>query len=81
MKNANLVIDINPKYFGNDANEQHVESFAFNINRNIERAFNIKCDYTTKFDNKNYQITSLDPSLEVVISEFIENNWNNIFIS
>lgn len=81
MKNTNLVIDINPKHLGIDANEQNVESFAFDINRNVERAFNIKCDYTTKFDNKSYQITSSDPALEMIISEFIENNWNHVFAS
>ncbi len=81
MKPTNLVIDINPKFFGENANELNVESFAFNINKNVEKAFNIKCDYTTKFDNKNYQITSSDPALEMVISEFIENNWNHVFAS
>jgi len=79
MKTANIVIDINPKFFGANANEQNVESFAFDINKNIEKAFNIKCDYTTKYDNKNYHITSSDPNLEMVISEFIESNWNNFF--
>lgn len=77
--NTTLVIDINPKYLGENANEQNVESFAFDINKNVEKAFNIKCDYTTKFDNKSYQIVSKDPSLEMEISEFIENNWNHVF--
>jgi len=79
MKTANIVIDINPKFFGANANEQNVESFAFDINKNIEKAFNIKCDYTAKFENRNYHINSSDPSLEVCISDFIESNWNNIF--
>jgi len=79
MNKTNLVIDINPKYFGNPEDMQQVESFAFNINKNVEKAFNIKCDYTTKYDNKNYHITSSDPNLEMVISEFIESNWNNFF--
>jgi hypothetical protein len=76
---TNIVIDLNPKYLGVNSNKQHVESFAFDIKKNVEKAFNIKCDYTTSFDNKNYQIHTTDPSLQICISEFIETNWNHIF--
>jgi hypothetical protein len=78
---TNIIIDVNPKYLGKNSNEQHVESFAFDITKNVEKAFNIKCDYTTNFDNKNYQILTKDPSLQMSISNFIETNWNHIFAS
>jgi hypothetical protein len=76
---TNIVIDVNPKYLGKNSNEQHVESFAFDIKKNVEKAFNIKCDYTTNYQNKNYQIVTADPSLQISISEFIEANWNHVF--
>jgi len=39
---TNIVIDVNPKYLGVNSNENHVESFAFDIKKNVEKAFNIK---------------------------------------
>lgn len=78
---ANLVIDVNPKHLGENYNEKHVESFAFDIKKNVEKAFNIKCDYTTNFDNKNYQILTSDPTLQMYISDFIETNWKHVFAS
>lgn len=76
---TNIVIDVNPKYLGKNSSEHHVESFAFDIKKNVEKAFNIKCDYTTIYNNKNYQIVTPDPLLQISISEFIETNWNHIF--
>lgn len=78
---TNIVIDVNPKHLGLNYNEEHVECFAFDIKKNVEKAFNIKCDYTTNFDNKTYQVVTSDPSLQMCISDFIETNWNHIFAS
>jgi len=74
MKNAEIVLCIDPMFFGGSRVES--ESFAFNMNRNIEKMFNIKCDYTLNSEGNTYKIyTHNDRLLEMDISSFIEQNW------
>lgn len=74
MKNAEIVLCIDPMFFG--GSEIETESFAFNMNKNIEKMFNIKCNYVLKSEGNTYKIhTNNDNLLEMDISSFIEQNW------
>lgn len=74
MKNAEIVLCIDPMFFG--GSKMEAESFAFNMNRNIEKTFNIKCDYTLNAEGNTYKIfTNNNHMLEMDIASFIEQNW------
>jgi len=75
MKNLQLILNIDPLFLGSSDN---VKSFAHNLNRNIERMFNVKSEYSLNLIDNNYHITSEDPFLELQVSEFIETNWHNV---
>lgn len=61
-------------FFGGSKTE--TESFAFNMNKNIEKTFNIKSDYTLHLEGNTYKIyTDNNHILEIDISCFIEANW------
>jgi hypothetical protein len=77
-KTVELSICVDPIFFGSDATIQNVDSFAFNLNRNLEKFFNVKSDYTTSYHNNTYNIYCEDPRMELEISSFIENNWHNV---
>jgi hypothetical protein len=75
MKKIEVVLSIDPAYFG--GSEIQTESFAFNLNKNIEKMFNIKSDYTLNPSGNNYRIiTNNEKQLEIDISSFIEDNWH-----
>lgn len=74
MKKAEIVLCIDPMFFG--GSETETESFAFNMNKNIEKMFGIKCNYTLNTLGNTYKIlTEKDNALEMNISSFIESNW------
>ena len=76
MKKAEIVLCIDPMFFGGSTVE--TEAFAFNMNKNIEKTFNIKCDYTLNTEGNTYKIfTDNNRILEMDISSFIEQNWFN----
>lgn len=80
MKQLEIVLNIDPLYFG-DSKEQ-TELFAFNLNRNLEKRFNLISNYTLNFTENNYRIiTKNDTQLELEVSYFIENNWHDITIN
>ena len=68
-----LVFNIDPLFFG--GSEDKTESFAFNLNKNIEQMFNIKSDYKLVKNGNSYRILESDKKLDVEISFFIEENW------
>lgn len=75
MKNIEVVLSIDPAYFGGSTVQ--TESFAFNLNKNIEKMFDIKSDYTLNPEGNTYRIiTNNEKQLEVDISSFIEANWH-----
>jgi hypothetical protein len=78
MKTLELILNIDPLFLGSPEN---VESFAYNMNRNIERMFSVKSDYRLNFTGDNYIVKSEDPFLELQVSEFIENNWHCSYAS
>ena len=75
MKKLELTLNIDPIFLGSSENAQ---AFAFNLNRNIERRFNIKSDYNLNLIDNNYHILSDDQFLNLQVSEFIEDNWHNV---
>jgi hypothetical protein len=76
MKTIEVVLSIDPAYFG--GSETQTESFAFNLNKNIEKMFKLKSDYTLNQSGNTYRIiTNNEKQLELDISSFIENNWHN----
>ena len=75
MTKVEITFNIDPMYFGSVENEK-AELFAFNLNKNIQKIFNIKTDYSLINTGNGYRVNSLnDPRLELEISEYIENNW------
>jgi hypothetical protein len=68
-----LVFNIDPLFF--EGSEDKTESFAFNLNKNIEQMFNIKSDYKLVKNGNSYRILESDKKLDVEISFFIEDNW------
>ena len=76
MSQVELVVSVDPLFFGATATGQNVEAFAFDLNKNIEKRFDVKCDYTVRSEGNGYSIKSpKKPTLELEISEFIEANW------
>jgi len=62
-------------FFGSSDNYKS-EAFAFNLNRNIQKIFNVDSDYNLVSTGNNYRVHSNDLRLEIEISEYIENNWH-----
>jgi hypothetical protein len=75
MKNVQLTLNVDPMYFGS-LDDKKTEAFAFNLNRNIEKIFMVKSDYSLIQTGNTYRVHSSDPILELEISEYIENNWH-----
>jgi len=75
MKKVELVLNIDPMFFGSSDNYKS-EAFAFNLNRNIQKIFNVDSDYNLVSTGNNYRVHSNDLRLEIEISEYIENNWH-----
>lgn len=78
MKKTEIVINIDPLFFGDETDTQRVESFTFNLIKNIEKFYKVKCDYTLNYTGNSYFIQEDNPQLQFSISEFIENNWHSI---
>jgi hypothetical protein len=78
MKKTEIVINIDPLFFGDETDTQRVESFTFNLIKNIEKFYRVKCDYTLNYTGNSYFIQEDNPQLQFSISEFIENNWHSI---
>ena len=74
-KTVELSICIDPIFFGSDATNQNVDSFAFNLNRNLEKFFNVKSEYSVSYHNNTYNIHCDDQITELEISNFIENKY------
>jgi hypothetical protein len=74
MKKVELQINLDPNFFGNDLFK--LESYAFNLNRNIHKVFNVDSDYTVNPTGNSYNVRCQEtPRIELEISEFIEKNW------
>ena len=78
MNQAEITIAIDPAFFGAAATEQNVESFAHHLNKNVEKMFNIKSDYSVRVEGNGYRVTAPNTRLELEISEFIESNWHKV---
>ena len=78
MKKTEIIINIDPLFFGAETDTQRVESFTFNLIKNIEKFYRVKCDYTLNYTGNSYFIQEDNPQLQFSISEFIENNWHSI---
>ena len=78
MKKTEIVINIDPLFFGDETDTQRVESFTFNLIKNIEKFYRVKCDYTLNYTGNSYFINEDNPQLQFSMSEFIENNWHSI---
>ena len=78
MKKTEIVINIDPLFFGDETDTQRVESFAFNLIKNIEKFYRVKCDYTLNYTGNSYFIREDNQQLQFSMSEFIENNWHSI---
>jgi hypothetical protein len=77
MKHIELQINIDSNFFGNDMFK--TEGFAFNLNKNIEKIFNVRSDYTLKPVGNSYVVRCQEtPRIELEISEYIEKNWFNV---
>jgi hypothetical protein len=76
MKQVEIQISVDPKFFGESANNETVESFAFNLKRYVEKTFDVKCDYSVECIDNSYTVNSTDSRLQLEVSEFIENNWH-----
>jgi hypothetical protein len=75
MKRTEITFNLDPILFGS-VDRYRAEAFAFNLNRNIEKIFNIKSDYKLVESGNTYQVSCNDLRLELEISEYIENNWH-----
>ena len=75
MKKAEITLNIDPMFFGS-SDSYKSEAFAFNLNRNIQKIFNVNSDYKLVGTGNNYRVDSDDRRLELDISEYIENNWH-----
>ena len=75
MKKVEIVLNIDPMFFGSSDNYKS-EAFAFNLNRNIQKIFNVDSDYNLVNTGNNYRVHSNDLRLQIEISEYIENNWH-----
>lgn len=78
MKKTEIVINIDPLFFGDETDTKRVESFAFNLIKNIEKFYRVKCDYTLNYTGNSYFIQEDNLQLQFSMSEFIENNWHSI---
>ena len=76
MKQVELKINIDSTFFGNDSYK--LEAFVFNLNRNIQKIFNVDSDYTLNPNGNSYHVKCEEtPRIELEISEYIEKNWIN----
>jgi hypothetical protein len=76
MKKVEITLNIDPMFFGTTDNYK-TEAYAFNLNRNIQKIFNVNSDYRLVDTGNTYTVNSPDePRLELEISEYIENNWH-----
>ena len=74
MKTVELQINLDSNFFGNDLYK--LEAYAFNLNRNIEKVFNVKSEFTLKPVGNSYRVSCAEtPRIELEISEFIDSNW------
>jgi hypothetical protein len=78
MKKTEIQINVDPYYFGDVHSNVNAESFAFNLVKNIEKFFNINCEYNLNLEGNSYIILEEDPLLQMNIAEFIENNWHSV---
>jgi hypothetical protein len=78
MKKTEIILNIDPLFFGDEFDTQRVESFAFNLIKNFEKFFKVKCDYTLNHCGNSYFIQEPNLVLQCGMSEFIENNWHSI---
>jgi hypothetical protein len=76
MKKVEITLNIDPVFFGS-TNKEYSEAFAFDLNKNIQKVFLVESDYNLIGSGNTYHVHSSDPSLELEISEFIENNWHS----
>lgn len=76
MKYVELVISVDPIFFGGASTENDVEAFAFNMNKNIEKIYNVKSDYSINLTGNSYQVVCSDRRLEPEIAEYVEKNWH-----
>lgn len=81
MKKTEIIINVDPIYLGVTEDTQNVESFASNLIKNIQKCFSIECDYKINYEGNSYFIQEKDPTLQLQISEFIENNWHSVLPS
>lgn len=81
MKKTEIIISVDPIYFGNTENTENAELFASNLIKNIKKCFGIDCEYKINFQGNSYIIQEDSPSLQMQISEFIENNWHSVLPS
>lgn len=81
MKKTEIIINVDPIYFGNTEDTKHAESFASNLVKNIQKFFNIECSYNINYEGNSYVIIEENLNLQMQISEFIENNWHAVLPS
>lgn len=73
---VNLTINKDPISFGSFEDKKPVDSFAYNIAKQIEMVFNVKVNYNVHYIGNSYNINCPnDPYMEVEISGFIESNF------
>jgi len=71
MSQVELVVSVDPLFFGATATTENVEAFAFDLNKNIEKRFDVKCDYTVRKEGNGYSIKSpKKPALELNFSVY-----------
>lgn len=76
MKKVEITLNIDPMFFGT-VDTYKSEAYAFNLNRNIQKIFNVNSDYKLVGTGNTYLVDSPDDlRLELEISEYIENNWH-----
>jgi hypothetical protein len=81
MKKTEIIINVDPIYFGDTNDIKNVELFAGNLIKNIQKCFNLECDYKINYEGNSYYIRENDPILQLQMSDFIESNWHNILPS
>jgi hypothetical protein len=76
-KQIELVFCLDPMFFG--GSDVQTEFFAYNLNKNLEKFFNIKSNYSLNKTGNTYCIVNdSDFGLQIAVSEFIENNWHKV---
>lgn len=74
--NVKLTISKDPILLGTLTDTQQVDSYAYNLVKQIEKIFNVSVDYNTIYNGNSYRIEcSEDPYIEMNVSEFLDSNF------